>query len=119
MLRVLVVLQETVRKGETTVKISKSVLMTVLVMPMLASCGSFTQYAKEDCSTLTGKGAMRCMDYRQRQANAEMSREVTELLKAYRQCVQKHESDSGKIKESCAMYRDVLQNIQLGQMSCS
>jgi len=99
-------------------KISTSVLI-VLAMPLLANCGMFTHYATEDCSTLTGKDAMRCMDYRQRQANAEMSREATELLKAYRQCVQKHEPDSGKAKENCAMYRDVLQNIQLGHMSCS
>lgn len=100
-------------------KLSTCVLMTVLAMPLLASCGMFTHYATADCSTLTGKDAMRCMDYRQRQANAEMSREAGELLKAYRQCVQKHESDSVKVKESCAMYRDVLQNIQLGHMSCS
>ena len=100
-------------------KISMSVLMTIVAMPLLASCGMFTQYAKEDCSMLTGKDAMRCIDYRQRQANAEISREATELLKGYRQCIQKNESDSGKVKENCAMYRDVLQNIQLGHMSCS
>jgi hypothetical protein len=66
----------------------------------------FTRYAKEDCSTLTGKDAMRCVDYRQRQANAAISQEVTELLKAYRQCISKNESETGKAKESCAMYRD-------------
>lgn len=99
-------------------KISTGLLMTVLMMLMLTGCGMFTHYAKEDCSTLTGRDAMRCMDYRQRQANAAISNEVTELLKGYRQCVQKHESDSGKVKESCAMYRDVLQNVQVGQMSC-
>lgn len=99
--------------------ISTSLLMTVLAMPLLASCGTFTRYATEDCSMMTGRDAMRCMDYRQRQANAELSREAGELLKAYRQCIQKNEADSGKAKESCAMYRDVLQNIQLGHMSCS
>lgn len=98
-------------------KISTSVLI-VLAMPLLASCGMFTHYATEDCSTLTGKDAMRCMDYRQRQANVAVSNEVTELMKAYRQCVQKNGPDSGKVKESCAMYRDVLQNVQVGQMSC-
>jgi len=98
-------------------KLSTSVLI-VLALPLLASCGMFTHYATEDCSTLTGKDAMRCMDYRQRQANVAISNEVTELMKAYRQCAQKHESDSGKVKESCAMYRDVLQNVQVGQMSC-
>jgi hypothetical protein len=79
----------------------------------------FTRYAKEDCSTLTGKDAMRCADYRQRQANAAISQGVTELLKAYRQCISKNESEIGKAKESCAMYRDVLQTIQLRHMSCS
>jgi hypothetical protein len=96
--------------------------MQLLIMAMMISlsgCGMFTQYAKEDCSTLTGKDAMRCVDYRQRQANAAISQEATELLKAYRQCIHKNESDSGKVKESCGMYRDVLQTIQLGHMSCS
>jgi hypothetical protein len=94
-------------------------IAVALLVPVLSGCEMFTQYAKEDCSMLSGRDAMKCMDYRQRQATAELSHEASELLKAYRQCVQKHESDSGKAKENCAMYRDVLQNIQLGHMSCS
>lgn len=94
-------------------------IAVALLLPMLAGCGMFTHYAMEDCSTLSGRDAMRCMDYRQRQANVELSHEASELLKAYRQCVQKHESDTVKAKENCAMYRDALQNIQLGHMSCS
>jgi hypothetical protein len=79
----------------------------------------FTQYAEEDCSMVTGKDAMRCVDYRQRQANAAISQEVTELLKAYRQCISKDGSDTDTAKEACGMYRDVLQSVQLGHMSCS
>ena len=55
-------------------------------LPGLASCGMFTHYDKEDGATLTRKDAMRCVDYRQRKAHAEMSREVAEMLKAYRLC---------------------------------
>ncbi|OQW36178.1 MAG: hypothetical protein A4E19_00530 [Nitrospira sp. SG-bin1] len=53
------------------------------------------------------------MDSRQRQANAEISRETDELLKGYRQCIQKHEGDLAKAKESCALYREGLERIQL------
>jgi len=79
----------------------------------------FTQYEKEDCAVLTGKDAMRCVDYRQRKAHAEMSREVAEMLKAYRVCIGKHEGDAAKARENCEMYRDVLQSVQVSSMSCS
>ena len=98
---------------------SSKLLLVIGSLALLTSCGMFTQYAKEDCSMLSGKEAMRCVDYRQRKAHAEMSQEVSELLKAYRQCVGKHESDKEKAKENCAIYRDVLQNIQVSSMSCS
>ncbi|MBS0167486.1 hypothetical protein [Nitrospira sp. CMX1] len=59
------------------------------------------------------------MDYRQRQANAEIRRETAELLKGYRQCIQKHEGDMAKAKERCALYREGLERIQLSSLSCS
>jgi hypothetical protein len=99
-------------------KMLKRLLLIGLAIPLTA-CGMFTQYAKEDCAMLSGRDALKCMDYRQRQVNADLSREASELLRAYRQCVHKHEGDAGKAKENCAMYRDVLQNIQLGHMSCT
>lgn len=94
-------------------------VMTILVLPLVMSCGMKTQYERTDCSTLSGKDALRCIDYRQRKANAEISGEVSELLKGYRRCIQKHEGDIGKAKESCAVYRDVLEQIELSNMSCS
>lgn len=95
------------------------VLMTAFALPLFMSCGMNTQYEKADCSTLSGKDALRCVDYRQRKANAEISHEAAELLKGYRQCVQKHEGDAAKAKESCAPYREGLERIELSSMSCS
>ena len=95
------------------------VLMTGFALPLFMSCGMNTQYEKADCSTLSGKDALRCVDYRQRKANAEISHEAAELLKGYRQCVQKHEGDAAKAKESCAPYREGLERIELSSMSCS
>jgi hypothetical protein len=94
-------------------------LVTLFALPLFISCGMNPQYEKMDCATLSGKDALRCVDYRQRKANAEMSHEAAELLKGYRQCIQKHEGDSAKVKESCAPYREGLERIELSSMSCS
>ena len=93
--------------------------LAAAILPVMTSCGMFTQYEKEDCSLLSGKDAMRCVDYRQRKAHADMSHEVSELLKAYRQCIEKSGSDTEKGRANCSMYRDVLQSIQVSSMSCS
>jgi hypothetical protein len=94
-------------------------IITAFILPLLMSCGIHTQYEKADCAALSGKDALRCVDYRQRNANAEISRETAALLKGYRQCIQKHESDMTKAKESCALYREGLERIELSSMSCS
>ncbi|MEQ1679575.1 MAG: hypothetical protein ABL950_03050 [Nitrospira sp.] len=94
-------------------------LLTAFVLPLFISCGVGTQYEHADCGTLSGKDAMRCVEYRQRKANAEISREAAELLKGYRQCIQKHEGDVTKTKESCALYREGLERIEVSSMSCS
>lgn len=96
------------------------ILITIPFVPQLfIACGMNTQYEKADCATLSGKDALKCVDYRQRKANAEISHEAGELLKGYRQCIQKHEGDVTKAKESCAPYREGLERIQLSSMSCS
>jgi hypothetical protein len=92
--------------------------MMVFMMSALTGCGMFTHYEQEDCATLTGKDAMRCVSYRQQKAHAEMSHEVSELLKSYRQCIDKT-GDPEKAKINCAAYRDVLQSIQVSSMTCS
>jgi len=98
---------------------SLKLFMAAAIVPIMTSCGMFTHYEQEDCATLTGKDAMRCVDYRQRKAHADMSHEVSELLKGYRQCIDKSGSDTEKVKANCSMYRDVLQSIQVSSMSCS
>lgn len=97
----------------------RTLLMALFVSPLFMACGMNTQYEKADCATLSGKDSLKCVDYRQRKANAEISREAAELLKGYRQCIQKHEGDMTKAKESCALYREGLERIQLSSMSCS
>ncbi len=67
-------------------------------MAVLKSYDSRGSYGA-DCATLSGKDAMRCVDYRQRKTNAQISRETVELLKGYWQCIQKHESDMAKAKK--------------------
>jgi hypothetical protein len=78
-----------------------------------------TRYEKAACAVLSSKDALRCVDYRQRKANAEISHEVAELLKGYRQCIHKHEGDVTKAKENCAMCRESLERMELSSMSCS
>jgi hypothetical protein len=94
-------------------------LIPIFALPLFTSCGMNTRYEKADCAMLSGKDALRCADYRQRKANAEVSHEVAELLKDYRQCIQRHEGDVTKAKENCAMYREGLERIELSNMSCS
>lgn len=94
-------------------------IITAFVLPLIISCGMNTQYEKADCASLSGKDALRCVDYRQRKANAEISHEAAELLKGYRQCTQKHDGDTTKAKESCALYREGLERFELSSMSCS
>lgn len=96
-----------------------TLLMALFVSPLFMACGMGAQYEQADCGMLAGKDAMRCVDYRQRKANSEISREAAELLKGYRQCIQKHEGDLTKAKESCALYREGLERIELSSMSCS
>jgi len=96
-----------------------TLLLAVFVPLLFISCGMGAQYEHADCGMLSGKDALKCVDYHQRKANAEISREAAELLKGYRQCIQKHEGDMTKAKERCALYREGLERIQLSSMSCS
>jgi hypothetical protein len=40
-----------------------------------------------------------------------ISREVAEMVKLYRICLQKHEDDPVKAKESCGMYKDAIRDL--------
>ncbi len=40
-----------------------------------------------------------------------ISREVTEMVKLYRICLQKHEDDPVKAKENCGMYKDAIRDL--------
>ena len=44
-------------------------------------------------------------------AESAISREVAEMFKLYRLCLQKHEDDPVKAKESCGIYKDAIRDL--------
>ena len=44
-------------------------------------------------------------------AESAISREVAEMVKLYRICLQKNEDDPVKAKESCGMYKDAIRDL--------
>ena len=44
-------------------------------------------------------------------AESAISREVAEMVKLYRVCLQKHEDNPEKAKESCGMYKDAIRDL--------
>ena len=44
-------------------------------------------------------------------AEAAISREVTEMVKLYRICLQKNEDNPVKAKENCGMYKDAIRDL--------
>ncbi|HZC68219.1 MAG TPA: hypothetical protein VE201_06345 [Nitrospirales bacterium] len=78
---------------------------------LVAGCAP--QYGKEDCATLSGRRAQSCQEYRQRKGDADIREEKAALLKAYRLCLQKYESDAVKMKVNCAVYTQALHEIEV------
>ncbi len=71
------------------------------------------QYGTADCDKLYGEAARMCQEYRQRKADAEMRNEATQLLKDYRQCIEKYQEQPDKQKEYCSVYTQALHEIEL------
>ena len=53
-------------------------------------------------------------DYRQKQGEADVTKEKAELMKAYRECVTKYEDDPAVIRERCGAYNDMLRKMDIG-----
>lgn len=52
-------------------------------------------------------------DFRIKQGTADIKAEQAELMRAYRECLQKYEADAPKAKEHCAPYTQSLREIEI------
>ena len=52
-------------------------------------------------------------DFRIKQGTADIKSEQAELMRAYRECLQKYEADPPKAKEHCAPYTQSLREIEI------
>lgn len=76
-----------------------SFLMGTILLAGLPGCLSFG--ASEDSDTRTSRNA----------AETAIYREVAEMVKLYRVCLQKNEENPVKAKENCGMYRDAIRDL--------
>jgi len=77
----------------------------------IGGCGP--QYGMVDCDTLRGGRARMCQEYHQRKADAQVRQETANLLKAYRECLQKYQDNPTKAKENCSIYTHAIREIEL------
>ncbi|HEY6261899.1 MAG TPA: hypothetical protein VIW47_09915 [Nitrospiraceae bacterium] len=83
-----------IRKQLNTISLGLAVLLT-----SLPGCISFG--GKDDSSTKASKDA----------AETAIYREVAEMVKLYRVCLQKNEDSPIKAKENCGMYKDAIRDL--------
>ena len=76
-----------------------SVMLGVVGLAGLPGCLSFG--GGNNSETKTSRNA----------AETAISREVTEMVKLYRLCLQKHEDNPVKAKENCGMYKDAIRDL--------
>lgn len=86
-----------------------------LVWVIFPACTS-VQYNQTDCGTLpsdtfwSGNIALQCQEYRRLQAETAYRTEVAEMLKSYRECLNKHQASPAEARERCAAYAQVFQD---------
>ena len=76
-------------------------VMGVVLFAALPGCLRLGFGSGDDSDTRVSKNA----------AEAAISREVTEMVKLYRLCLQKHEDNPVKAKENCGMYKDAIRDL--------
>lgn len=64
---------------------------------------------------LTSGGCHYYEDYRMKKSTADIQDEKAELLRAYRQCLEKYQDDPPKAKELCGPYTQSLREIEVKQ----
>ncbi len=74
--------------------------------------GCAHQYGTTNCDELYGRYARACQEYRQRKADADMRNEASQIVKAYRQCLEKYQDQPDKQKEYCSVYTQALHEIE-------
>ena len=80
------------------------------IMLMMGCAG--TQYGNVNCDELVDGWGTRCQEYRLRKADADMRNEASQIVKAYRQCLEKYQDQPDKQKEYCAVYTQALHQIE-------
>lgn len=94
-------------------------LAVSLVVLGMAGCTS-VRYNETDCGTLpsdtfwSGNVALQCQEYRRLQAETAYRTEVAELLKKYRECVNKQQGSLAEVKERCSVYAQGFQDSSTG-----
>ena len=78
-----------------------ALVMGVVLLVALPGCLRLGFGSGDDSDTRVSKNA----------AEAAISREVTEMVKLYRICLQKHEDNPVKAKENCGMYKDAIRDL--------
>ena len=78
-----------------------ALVMGVVLFAALPGCLRLGFGSGDDSDTRVSKNA----------AEAAISREVTEMVKLYRICLQKHEDNPVKAKENCGMYKDAIRDL--------
>ena len=64
---------------------------------------------------LTSVGCHYYEDYRMKKSTADIQDEKAELLRAYRQCLERYQDDPPKAKELCGPYTQSLREIEVKQ----
>lgn len=84
-------------------------LAASLVLLGMAGCTS-VHYNETDCGMLpsdtfwSGNVALQCQEYRRLQAETAYRTEVAQMLKNYRECLNKQEGSLAEAKERCSVY---------------
>ena len=89
-------------------------LLGFIGIMLMMGCSSIylDQYGTVNCDELYGEAARMCQEYRQRKADADMRSEASQIVKAYRQCLEKYQDQPDKQKEYCSVYTQALHEIE-------
>lgn len=78
-----------------------ALLIGAVILTGLPGCLRLGFGGGDDADTRAAKNA----------AETAISREVAEMARLYRLCLQKHEDDAVKAKENCGMYKDAIRDL--------
>ena len=94
-------------------------LMLLIILIAVSNCTS-VNYNETDCGSLpsdtfwSGNVALQCQEYRRLQAETAYRTEVANMLKSYRECVNKHSASAAEAKEHCSAYTQAMNDLPSG-----